>query len=1073
MATIFSEIVSKRKEKDSNKVDFRPLWKLKVSDAEFEELRKSLYYKAIGSYSDNRFDSCKDDCMLYFAMYWQRIFSGGNPNKEDVAKSLGKNVSDEVTEMFYKAARDAFQNRGMPVFQETNTMWFRCMLYQGGLPLNAICGSENNAWKNFAEKLVKGEINLENPDLNLGSTAENYKPLRQFAEHLYNGLISSNLSLMPFWCNNKDNSWYQGLDNLRKEIIKKERDVNPFSIVQAIAIDEVSKRIYPAFQVLAPKILPKQYDNRETIELKIELNGMLKHSQTYVDRFYRNEVKKNIPINAPNDVLSLSLNNDLVDEKEFDLSEPVFFYYNGNNRRGFLTFNRTNSFRQGIRKFGIIPEEYEIEDECIKIEEYSWDSKIIRIVDIPADRKEKIVLISKENQSQIIFGKDNPSFDSIIRYTPVLSDYVGSPVLFNSRNDTKGYVIIEDGEDQIKDFGRVLYSKDKKEWTNIAPYGKIYAKVEMASGQVVSVKTLYNVGDDLKIEVISSTPEKCNIKIEWKEGQVTCIEDGAFLNKDNFNSWEISKKSLKSPLGIRFNLTPLDGNMFQIFLRPAFRQISIFDEEGNEINKKSFIPFTDYDLYRYNIYGYSQTRLKVGEETYKLTSLNSGIRKRLGDLTTEIPYSGSLARLIGSREEISLKFDEQGKDIVYTQLNIDLGENDLKYNLHIKENPYIIKFDVESSTLTLHNPDHTERPFKHRLYAFKLKDPSEEPVILIPNEDKKVILPENLREVANLLIVGKTPGRIIPRLINQPYTLKVGCKKSPCSANHMDTIMEDSSAPKENGSYNVKVSKDNKDKRKETKNFIGSRLDKEYLNSDVWIDVTNWFFTCSEYGLPYTTLIQIEAVSEKSTRLIKFLFSCLLSERLDQNTFIFNLQQMARDCTFKWLWLIPYLKMNLLMGVIETSYNMQELPEGITFDLLSIKTQELHHLISQLIDDSIKESSVKIYNEFIERTKNLFEPSSVNDYQPHYKEREFLNLGSIKIYTDDNSEFAEVMDNLTVNEKWVESRAKYFAQYLLNPIENDIFGISLEAKKSLRLLYKQAPMIFLKRTFIQLQKLSK
>ena len=83
--------------------------------------------------------------------------------------------------MFYKAARDAFQNRGISVFQETNTMWFRCMLYQGALPLNVICGSENNAWKNFAEKLVKDEINLENPDLNLGTTAENYKPLRQFA----------------------------------------------------------------------------------------------------------------------------------------------------------------------------------------------------------------------------------------------------------------------------------------------------------------------------------------------------------------------------------------------------------------------------------------------------------------------------------------------------------------------------------------------------------------------------------------------------------------------------------------------------------------------------------------------------------------------------------------------------------------------------------------------------------------------------------------------------------------------------------------------------------------------------
>lgn len=1053
MGKLFNEIANKRRDPDTGLIPMRPLWKLKITTDEFEEIRRFLYSKA-GSYSDNRFEDCQDECMLYFAMYWQRICLGGSVSKEDVVNSLGQNVPEEVSLLFYKAAREAFKKKGMPVFQDTYTMWFRCMLYQGGLPLNAICGEEENAWKRFARKLVKGEINLENPDLNLGATAENYQPLRQFAEDIYNGLITNDPSKMPFWCPDINNEWYQGLDKLRIDVIKREREENPFPITQVMALDEVSKRIFLAFQVEAPKILPSQYTNKESIELKIEVNGILKHPQTYVDGFNRNALKKRFKIDEPNDVISLKLDEELIEEKEFDLSEPSFFYLTGINK-GNLIFQKTNTFRPEIRKIGIIPENWEVEDKDLKINIYNWNDSDLRILDIPADRKEKIILIDTSTGETYTFGKDNPSYDSVIRFRPVFQDYVISPVLFNSINDSRGYVIIDQENGTRKD-GTILYSKDKLNWSTVAPCGKIYAKVNLSQGQTTSIKTLYNISGNLEIKVIESTPKKCLVNVSWDKGQVTCKEDRATFNC-HMDAWEIYQDNLASPWNIRFTLIPVDGNPFQITIRAPFRQLTIIDGLGNKIHHNDYIPYTDYDLYRYIFFGQDRLRLQIGDETFRLFSSDTeGLRKKEGEILRDIiPYSGSLSRLIGSREEISLKFDEQCQDIINTQLNVELGDNNEIYRLHIKENPYKLKYNPKTFVLTLHNPDAitSKRKFQHRLYVLKLNEPKEEPIILNYEEGgEEVILPEELREIPNLLIIGKTPGRIIPKLINRPKQL--------ANDNHTNSpTPAKQETPQE--------------MRKRMRDHYGELFDKNYLDSEVWEKTIDWFFTCAEYGLPYTTLIQLEAIPEKSTRLIKFLFSCLFSERIDKDTFVNNLQQMARDCSFKWFWLLPYLNNNNLLAVIWNAYNPHDLPQFITNDILDQKREELIELLKVLIEKSIEETTIYLSKIYSDIAKKLYDFNALKGYFVDDHENDFLNLIDIRFFTTESNEFPEVNPKFTVNEKWVERRAKCFAEYMIDPFGKDIFILSLEAKKSLRLLYKQAPHIFWKRTFLQLKKLAK
>ena len=58
-----------------------PLWKLKVTDEEYEELKEFLHIEIKNSFNPN----CEREATLYFAEWWKREYSGGHHKKYDVA----------------------------------------------------------------------------------------------------------------------------------------------------------------------------------------------------------------------------------------------------------------------------------------------------------------------------------------------------------------------------------------------------------------------------------------------------------------------------------------------------------------------------------------------------------------------------------------------------------------------------------------------------------------------------------------------------------------------------------------------------------------------------------------------------------------------------------------------------------------------------------------------------------------------------------------------------------------------------------------------------------------------------
>ena len=83
-----------------------PLWKLKITEEEFKELRDLLEKRTHVINMGNPFKTLRKECTLFFAEYWRRLYVDGKHSKQmvyDAVEStrLSVNLSDE----FYEAAR--------------------------------------------------------------------------------------------------------------------------------------------------------------------------------------------------------------------------------------------------------------------------------------------------------------------------------------------------------------------------------------------------------------------------------------------------------------------------------------------------------------------------------------------------------------------------------------------------------------------------------------------------------------------------------------------------------------------------------------------------------------------------------------------------------------------------------------------------------------------------------------------------------------------------------------------------------------------------------------------------------
>ena len=137
--TFFSALLRKR---NLNSHDGKPLWKYLLSTEEFKELRQTFQH-ASQMHMDAR------DVALYYAQWWKRNYNGGIPSKREIFESLEGNVRVYFDqESFYKLAKKGAEILGVKWIKKQNTLYFKTLLLQGGLPLTHISENHGN-YKNF------------------------------------------------------------------------------------------------------------------------------------------------------------------------------------------------------------------------------------------------------------------------------------------------------------------------------------------------------------------------------------------------------------------------------------------------------------------------------------------------------------------------------------------------------------------------------------------------------------------------------------------------------------------------------------------------------------------------------------------------------------------------------------------------------------------------------------------------------------------------------------------------------------------------------------------------------------
>ena len=227
-----------------------PLWKLKITDEEYQELKEELRQLTLRHRNncDNPFICRTRECTLFYAEYWRREYYDGAHSKQVVYDALeSPYYNPDNCENFYQAAKRGAKRLKIELYaDEGRTQHLDSMFYQGGLPMRLVTdGNQNSTWDRFVRGLVNRNVNFD--ELHLGVIASNSDSMREFCDWIIRALDAKQFMLMPFHCNEENNNWYVFLLKLKEEESRRKSLLQPFSLNWEFRIDSVEKNIYPKY----------------------------------------------------------------------------------------------------------------------------------------------------------------------------------------------------------------------------------------------------------------------------------------------------------------------------------------------------------------------------------------------------------------------------------------------------------------------------------------------------------------------------------------------------------------------------------------------------------------------------------------------------------------------------------------------------------------------------------------------------------------------------------------------------------------------------------------------------------
>lgn len=834
--SFFQKLLSKNK---LSSHDGGPLWKYFLTDKDFERLVINLQY-GTGITIDPR------DVSLYYAQWWKRNYNGGIPSKLNVFESLGGNSRFVLTEdEFYKMARKGAQMLGIKWIKKQNTLYFKTLLLQGGLPLKHI--SENQGkYKAFLEAVLE-----EQPE-----TIEDFI----FKTHI--------IDLLPK--SSQNDIIYENCLEIVKSILNDDRQYE-----ELLESEESLKEITSYLKI-----------KKASLKRKVRQS---KPKNYWLLSFKNEECKINLRLGLANKYTKEALSDILGFEP---VAQAYQFYMEDNlicifRKMTSGQFN-TDWYNQGNKEWNIsdgLPQTYVIVDNK-KVEITDFIQTIPNI--------EEPSLWSKFNDEEwrLIKGSTSPNKEAAVLFPSNWhSEFLTSQVTLFSHNlawmPFEGEVVINSPEDEKRNY---ISGVNAFDWIIESKKPKWMLKSNIPVVQGVPKVFVYDDdGYAIQNNRFKVHIKKHNSKDTWED-----ISDLKFIGTGCFDL-KIEKEELVAH-DVFFNIGNLQVNYSEQSIHSAKITLKNIDSFNFKLYESSLIQIEkkEDDFY-----------LKVNTEFSKIPTLVKGMigyigkKKLLVDLIS--PFQGMAitnkeGQIIEEEQPLSLA-NIYGMRILSTPNS----ETFLKIKNSLQPDVIITKEIKESTQQLISFKDEIVR-------LFYLADAMEftNTVILELSEgrNKKKYKISGFSHLLN--ITDQLENRL--SLDNSTDKLELFAVPINCATEDLEVIpLLESEAtytiPETNISNQFIIISSKSEIHKLMPRFVNtSELDSEIdkmeridnfhlelsktnFKEDTWIQVLKYFNICVQYDIPFSTFDQLRALS-RSSEVASRAFLFLGTHQLDPIEFI-------------------------------------------------------------------------------------------------------------------------------------------------------------------------------------------
>jgi hypothetical protein len=684
----------------------QPLWKYNLSETEFSQLRKSL----IESISLNSIDP--RDCTLYYAEWWKRCYDGGLPSKRDIFNSISsRQLYNE--EGFFQMAKKGANLLGLSWIKNQNTLYFRTLLLQGGLPVKHI-SHHKGSYKNFLVKIL--ELNPTTiDDFAFDSQITSLLPSSSRNDEVYECCLEIVKAII-----NEDKEYLTILDNheelheisnelrIKKQSLNFGRKKTRFRVSWVFEPAEEKIRLYLGIPEMDSDSFRNAFLNDETdldFEYKLYYDNRIlcklvrKTNSQYKVVWINNG---DLYWNGTDQLADLYITDSKGNKSDCThlithlpkLDEPTL-WTKYSDAQWVLEKGRHTSQEEA---FALIPDNYvsNINTDATEVNICNKTFKWIAF-------KKEIVLSSQMEQKEVRYNASSKKIEWLIRdEKPSWIQSANLPIV---RRKPRVIVLDESGN-IIQSFMWKWRQKPSNNWNSSSmPISRGVIELQIQVGDVIEYDEIFNV-EDLHVKIESNSLQRAEIELS-NNTFLFNINESPLVEIEKINSNKIAlqlKSNTSLPDAIQASLKVNNQNKGLRFkMLPPFKGIEIID--GNQKIVPNETSFSLTNLYGYrlmsnmpnlvvNIYNSRRKHIIISESLVEKFLPLRTFEDRINQLYT-------LSDSADGDAEIILEVCEENS---YSQTRIReyrVNRYNQKINWHIEQNEKFV-LEVQCSSLDLY-----------------------------------------------------------------------------------------------------------------------------------------------------------------------------------------------------------------------------------------------------------------------------------------------------------------------------------------------------------------------------------